>query len=53
MYKRQDLDSEMIMMIFAAIVNIDTHKDEIGLQYFPELLEILTEFVMKGLTDTG
>ncbi len=50
---RRDLDSEMIMMIFAAIVNIDTHKDEIGWQYFPELLEIITEFVMKGLTDTG
>ncbi len=50
---RRDLDSEMIMMIFAAIINIETHKEEIGLQYFPELLEIILELVMKGLTETG
>ncbi len=47
---RGDIDSKMIMMIFAAIINIDTHKEEIGLNYFPELLETMTELVMKGLT---
>jgi len=41
----------MIMMMFAAIINIDTHKEEIGLEYFPELLNHLTELIMKGLTD--
>lgn len=48
---RTDLDSKMIMMIFAAITNIDTHKEEIGLDYFPQLLEVMTELVIKGLTD--
>ena len=48
---RRDIDSKMIMMMFAAIINIDTHKEEIGLEYFPELLNHLTELIMKGLTD--
>ena len=48
---RKDIDSGLIMAMFMAIINIDTHKDEIGLQYFPQLQEYLTEFVLKGLTD--
>ncbi len=47
---RKDIDSKTIMMIFAAIINIDTHKEEIGLEYFPELLEHITELVFEGLT---
>ncbi len=47
---RSDLDSRFIMTIFAALINIDAHKEEIGLEYFPQLLDCITEFVMKGLT---
>jgi AcrR family transcriptional regulator len=47
----KDIDSEFIMAIFAALINIDTHKEEIGIQYFPHILDYLTEFVVKGLTD--
>jgi hypothetical protein len=47
---RDDIDSKKIMMIFVAIINIDTHKEEIGLEYFPELLEHITELVFIGLT---
>ncbi len=50
---RDDIDSELIMAIFAAIINIDTHKEEIGIAYFPRLLDYVTEFIMKGLTDYG
>jgi hypothetical protein len=46
---RKDIDSKMIMMVFAAIINIDTHKEEIGIEYFPQLLELIAELVMKGL----
>jgi len=46
---RKDIDSELIMAMFMAIINIDTHKEEIGLKYFPQLQEYLTEFVLKGL----
>lgn len=48
---RSDIDSKMIMMIFGAIINIDTHKEEIGLAYFPDILNYITEFIIKGLTD--
>ena len=48
---RNDISSEMIMAMFTAIISIDTHKEEIGLQYFPELQDHLTDFVLKGLTD--
>lgn len=46
---RADIDSDIVMAIFAAIVNVDTHKEEIGLNYFPALMGYLTEFVMNGL----
>lgn len=46
---RNDIDSGMIMAIFTAIVTVETHKDEIGLQYFPQVLDYLIEFTMKGL----
>lgn len=47
---RNDLDDEMIMAIFNAIPFIDLHKSEIGIEYFPQILFYITEFVMKGLT---
>jgi AcrR family transcriptional regulator len=50
---RTDIDSRMIMMIFAAIINVDTHKEEIGLEFFPALLEQMTELVLKGLMDSS
>lgn len=46
---RRDIDSTMIMAIFTSIITIEIHKEEIGLQYFPEILDYLTDFTMKGL----
>lgn len=48
---RKDIDAEMIMAILSALVNVDTHKEEVGLKYFPRVLEHLAEFTMKGLMD--
>lgn len=48
---RSDIGSQMIMKVFEAIINVDTHKDEIGLEYFPTLLDVMTDLVLKGLTD--
>lgn len=46
---RQDIDAKMIMAIFNALVVTETHKDEIGIEYFPHLIEYLAEFTMNGL----
>ncbi len=48
---RKDIEAGMIMAIFSALVNVETHKEEIGVEYFPQVLEYLGEFTMKGLTD--
>ncbi len=48
---RSDIDAGMIMAIFSSLVNIETHKEEIGLRYFPQILDYLAEFTMKGLMD--
>lgn len=46
---RNDIDAEMVMAIFNAVINVDAHKEEIGLKYFPNVMEYLSRFVMKGL----
>ena len=48
---RNDIDAEMIMAIFSALINVETHKEEVGLKYFPHVIEYLAEFTMKGLMD--
>ncbi len=48
---RTDIDDDVILAIFKSIPYIDLHKEEIGLQYFPQIMLIISEFVMKGLTD--
>lgn len=48
---RNDIDDDMICAIFDAIPYIDIHKSDIGVQYYPQILYYITEFVMKGLTD--
>ncbi|NMB56221.1 MAG: TetR/AcrR family transcriptional regulator [Leptolinea sp.] len=46
---RDDIDSDMIMAMFGAVIVIDEHKAEIGLQFFPKIQEYLTQFIMAGL----
>ncbi|HWQ77905.1 MAG TPA: TetR/AcrR family transcriptional regulator [Anaerovoracaceae bacterium] len=48
---RNDIGADMIMAIFSCLVHVELHKDEIGLKYFPDVIEHLAEFTMKGLTD--
>ena len=51
---RGDIEATMIMAIFSAFINIDLHKEEIGVQYFPELMEHMGAFIMRGLAgDSG
>ncbi|OKP82483.1 TetR/AcrR family transcriptional regulator [Paenibacillus sp. P32E] len=48
---RADLDDDLIHALLSAIPYIDIHKEEIGIQHFPHILDYFVEFVMKGLTD--
>ena len=46
---RNDMSAEMIMALFSALISVDLHKDEIGMQFFPEIMDYLAEFIMRGL----
>ncbi len=46
---RNDISPEMIMAIFNSLVQVEAHKSEIGIGYFPDLLQYLSEFIMNGL----
>lgn len=46
---RTDIVPEMIVAIFKSISYIDLHKQEIGTEYFPEILLVLSQLVMRGL----
>ncbi|MDD2302330.1 MAG: TetR/AcrR family transcriptional regulator [Eubacteriales bacterium] len=50
---RSDIEPDMIMAIFEAIITVDTHKEEIGLRYFPKLMDHLARLVMDGLLIEG
>lgn len=48
---REDIDDELLLAFFGILEHIDTHKEEIGVQHFPQVMQYLVEFIMKGLTD--
>lgn len=47
---RNDIETEMILAILNTFQYIDMHKEEIGSSFFPELLEHVIEFVVRGLS---
>lgn len=48
---REDIDMDLLPAFFDSLVYIDTHKDEIGIQHFPQLIQYLAEFIIQGLTN--
>lgn len=48
---RSDLDDGLLAAIFDSLAYIDSHKEDIGIQHFPEIIQYLVEFIMKGLTN--
>ena len=48
---RNDLDDEFRLSLFNSVPYIEIHKEEIGIQHFPKMIDYLVEFIMKGLTD--
>jgi len=33
------------------MINVELHKEEIGIKFFPKLLEYMSDFIMAGLMD--
>lgn len=48
---RSDINDELLPVFFDSLVYIDSHKEEIGVHHFPQLVQYLSEFIMKGLTN--
>jgi len=48
---RNDLDDGLILSLFNSVPYIEIHKEEIGIGHFPQIIDYLVEFIMKGLTD--
>jgi len=48
---RNDIDDDLILALLYSVTYIDMHKTEIGIQYFPKIMNLLYEFILKGLTD--
>jgi len=48
---RGDIEDDMIAAIMNSVLYIDMHKSDIGIQFFPEIMHYITEFIMKGLTE--
>ena len=48
-----DAKPEVIAGIIRAVVTLTTHKDDIGRDIYPEVLEMMIGFVARGLTGAG
>jgi len=47
---REDMDDEFILALLNSVHYVDIHKADLGVQHFPQLIQYLIEFIMKGLT---
>ncbi len=50
---RKDMDTDLILAIFNSIPYIDIHKEEIGINHFPHILDYIAEFIINGLKDNN
>lgn len=47
---RSDLEVGMILALFNSTIYVDMHKTEVGIQFFPQLIYHLLDFIIQGLT---
>lgn len=47
---RDDVDEPFVVALLTAVAVVDVHKEEIGVEHFPRLVEFLTEAVMTAVT---
>ncbi len=46
---RSDLDPDLVLALFNSLSFIDLHKEDIGIQYFPQLIDTLVESIVRQL----
>ncbi|MDN6142606.1 MAG: hypothetical protein L0I78_09410, partial [Tetragenococcus halophilus] len=47
---RQDIDRKTTLALFNALVVVDNHKEEIRTNNYPQVLEILADMIVDGLS---
>ncbi|GMA08504.1 TetR family transcriptional regulator [Tetragenococcus halophilus subsp. flandriensis] len=47
---RQDIDMETTLALFNALVVVDNHKEEVRTNNYPQILEILADMIVDGLS---
>lgn len=47
---REDVDAPFVIALLTAVAVVDVHKEQIGVEHFPRLVEFLTEAVMTAVT---
>ena len=48
---RTDIDDEIILSMFDSFVYLENHQDDIGIENFEKMMEILAEFFICGLVE--
>jgi len=48
---RSDIDDSNILALFDSLIYLDTHKEEAGIGQYPQTMQLLVEFIIKGLTN--
>lgn len=48
---RSDIDDSHILALYDSLIYLDTHKEEAGIDQYPLTMQLLIEFIMKGITD--
>jgi AcrR family transcriptional regulator len=46
---RSDIDPDLVLALFNSLSFVDLHKHDIGVQYFPQLLDTLVESIVRQL----
>ncbi|GGP10677.1 TetR/AcrR family transcriptional regulator [Oceanobacillus neutriphilus] len=47
---RKDIELDTIIALFNALVVVDNRKEDIGSQHYPQVLELLAEMIVDGLS---
>lgn len=48
---REDIDDELILSVFDSLVFLDNHQEDVGVKNFSQVIRLLSEFFIKGLTE--